>query len=81
MLSCEESKQQWEIWHHRFSHVSYKGLKHLNNDKLVDGFAMNENTSMSACESCTQAKQSVKVFPKKTEHMKRQKGKLTHTDL
>jgi len=81
MLSCEESKQSWETWHHRFGHVSYKGLKCLNNDKLVDGFTVNENTLMPACESCTQAKQTVKEFPKKTEHTKRQKGKLTHIDL
>jgi len=80
-FSCAEPKQNWETWHRRFGHVSYKGLRKLYNDKLVDGYTVDKDTPTLACESCTEAKQSVKPFPKDTEHAQRQKGELTHIDL
>ena len=81
MFSCAEPNQTWETWHWHFGHVSYKGLQKLYKDKLVDGYMVDEDTSMLACESCTEAKQSVKPFPKETEHVQKKKGELTHIDL
>ena len=40
--------------------VSYKGLKKLHEEQLLDGFTVNPNTLTPDCTSCTKAKQSVK---------------------
>ena len=61
---CQELKQTWETWHWHFGHVSYKGLKKIQEDKLVDGFTVNMNTLMPDCTSCIEAKQSVKPYAK-----------------
>jgi hypothetical protein len=66
-FSCKEAKQTWETWHRRFGHVSYKGLKKLYEERLLDSFTVETNTPTPDCISCTEAKQSVKPFPARTE--------------
>jgi hypothetical protein len=56
-------------------------LKKLYDDKLLDGFTVDTDMAMPDCESCTEVKQSVKPFPKKTDTVCKIKGKLTHMDL
>ena len=62
-LLCKEVKQTWEIWHQHFGHVSYRGLKKLQKDKLLNGFIVDINTPMPDCTSCIEAKQSVMSLP------------------
>ena len=80
-FSCQELKQTWETWHQRFGHVSYKGLKKLQEDKLLNGFTVNVNTPMPDCTSCIKVKQLVKPYAKWSEHTCTNKGKITHMDL
>ena len=80
-FSCKEAKQTWETWHRRFGHVSYKGLKKLFQERLLDGFTVDQNTPTPDCTSCTEAKQSVKSFGTRTESTRKNKGELTHIDL
>jgi hypothetical protein len=80
-FSTKETKQTWETWQRRFGHVSYKGLRKLLYEKLVDGFTVNKHTPMPDCTSCAEGKQSVQPFGKKTENARRNKGELTHMDL
>ena len=81
-FTSENNNQNWESWHRRFGHVSYKGLKRLYDDKLVDGFAVDKDSPTPACISCIEAKQSTKPFNKtKSEKMPTIKGELTHIDL
>src|SRR6267154_510748 len=80
-FSSKEIKQTWETWHRRFGHVSYKGLKTLNNENLLDGFTVDPQTPTPDCPSCTEAKQSVKPFGPKTDNTRKNKGELTHMDL
>src|SRR6267154_2602667 len=75
-----ETKQPWETWHRRFGHVSYKGLKTLHNERLLNGFTVDPETPMPDCMSCTEAKHSVKPFRTKADNLCN-KGKLTHMDL
>jgi len=77
----QENKQTWEIWHWRFGHVSYKGLKRLHNNKLLDGFMVDVNTPMPDCTSCIEAKQSVKPYAKQSETVHTNKGEITYMDL
>ena len=81
VFSCNEAKQSWEIWHRRFGHVGYKGLRKLYNERLVDGFSVDTKTPTPDCIPCTEAKHSVKPFTAKTPRITRQKGELTHIDL
>ena len=48
---------------------------------MVDGFTVNTNSDTLDCTACTEAKQTVKPFPKWSEHICGQKGELTHIDL
>ena len=61
---CQENKQTWETWYQHFGHVSYKGLKKLHDDKLLDSFTVDVNIPMPDCTSCIEAKQSVKPYVK-----------------
>jgi len=80
-LSTYEPKQSWEIWHKCYGHVSYTGLKKLVNQKLVDGLTVNTTAPPPDCIRCTEAKQSIKPFPKESERTRRKKGELTHINL
>jgi transposase InsO family protein len=79
-LSCTEPKQTWDTWHRRFGHVSYKGLRKIESDNLVDGFTVDTKSGTPDCIACMEAKQSVKPYAAKTAQQ-RHKGKLTHMDL
>jgi len=80
-FSSQENKQTWEIWHQHFGHVSYKGLKKLHNNKLLDGFTVDVNTPMPDCTSCIEAKQSVKPYAKRSKNACTNKGEIMHMDL
>jgi hypothetical protein len=55
----------WDEWHRKYGHVGITGLKQIFTKKLVDGFEVDENSSMGDCDTCIQAKQSRALFPKK----------------
>ena len=81
IFSCQELKQTWETWHWHFGHVSYKGLKKFQDDKLLDGFMVDINTLMPDCTSFIKAKQSVKPYAKQSENVYTNKGEITYMDL
>ena len=59
----------WDQWHRRFGHISISGLERLKREGLVDGLAVDESSITSpTCESCIQAKQAHRPFPKEAEH-------------
>jgi hypothetical protein len=75
-----EPAMKWETWHRRFGHIGYTGLQKLLDEKLVDGFNVDERMPKPDCMACTQAKQHVEPFPKVSKH-KTNAGELTHIDL
>jgi GAG-pre-integrase domain len=78
-VGCEPALS-WETWHRQFGHVGYSGLQKLLDKKLVDGFNVNECTIKLDCVACTEAKQHIELFPKRS-HRNTQPRELTHIDL
>lgn len=81
VFSSEETAQSWEIWHRRFGHMGYSGLKVMLEKNLVDGFTVDEHTPQPDCVACTEAKQHIQSFPKEGSNRPTRPGELTHTDL
>jgi transposase InsO family protein len=68
------------MWHQRFGHVGYSGLKKLLKGNLVDGFNLDVQTAKPDCVACTEAKQHVEPFPKSVKR-RTEPGELTHIDV
>ena len=80
-FTTNEPKQPWEIWHHRFGHISYGGLKKLYQEQLIDGLTVDPKSPTPDCISCTEAKHATQPFKSKTDSRREHKGELTHMDL
>ena len=78
-LSAEPA-QSWETWHKQFSHTSYGRLQHMLDKNLVEGFSVDTRTQKPDCVTCTESKQTVEPFGKKSERQT-EPGELTHIDL
>jgi hypothetical protein len=68
------------LWHCRFGHLSYKGLRTLQFKKMVYGLPQFYATS-TVCTSCMVGKQHRNPFPKKSNWRASQKLQLIHADL
>jgi hypothetical protein len=79
-LMGQQRLKPWNIWHRRFSHISYSSLHKLFDRKLVTGFNVDHDTPFTDCAACTEAKQSVIPFNKGMEHDS-EPGELTHVDV
>lgn len=71
----------WDEWHRKYRHIGTTGLKCLLADKLVDGFNVDETSTIGDCDACIQAKQSRAPFPKRAKSRSKEPGELTHTDV
>ena len=72
--------QNWETWHKCYGHISYTGLQKLIDHQMVDGLTVDTNSVKPDCETCIQAKQSVKPFDG-ISNRNTKPGELTHIDL
>ena len=70
----------WETWHWNFGDVGYTGLQKLFNEKLVDGFNVDQQSPKPDCVTCTEVKQHIELFPKFSKRYT-QPGELTRIDL
>ena len=80
IFSLNGPVQNWETWHKRFGHTSYSRLQYMLDNNLVQGFTVDTKTPKPECVACTESKQTIKPFSKKSEH-KTEPGELTHIDL
>jgi gag-polypeptide of LTR copia-type/Integrase core domain/GAG-pre-integrase domain len=80
IFSLNGTTQNWETWHRRFGHTSYSRLQYMLDNDLVHGFTVDTKSPKPDCVACTESKQTIKPFSKKSEH-KSQPGELTHIDL
>ena len=80
-FSNSEPLQSWEIWHRRFGHISYAGLKQLHKNNMVDGFNINTKSETPDCVACVEGKHTKTPFPNRSGNVQRRKGELTHMDL
>ena len=80
--TCFQSSIQdssW-LWHYRFGHLNFSGLKTLQLKKMVKGLPQIEAPSY-VCEECVIAKQHRKSFPKESTWRANQVLQLVHSDI
>ncbi|CAL2276267.1 unnamed protein product [Prunus armeniaca] len=69
-----------QLWHRRYGHLSYKGLRTLQFKKMVHGLPQLA-VSTTVCKDCMIGKQQRDPFPKKSIWRASQKLQLIHADL
>lgn len=75
-------KRSWDMWHKLYGHVSISAIETLKRQGMVDGLIIDETTSPSrSCESCIQAKQAHRPFPREAEHRSSTPGERIISDV
>lgn len=69
-----------QLWHCRYGHLSFKGLKTLQQKKMVDGLPHVKSPSR-LCKDCLVGKQQRDSFPKKSTWRASQILQLVHADI
>ncbi|KAG7536804.1 Ribonuclease H-like superfamily [Arabidopsis suecica] len=69
-----------ELWHHRYGHLSYKGLLTLHNKEMVVGLPEIQQVK-ATCEAYVKGKQHRVPFPKQSAWRATEKLQLIHSDL
>lgn len=68
------------LWHQRYGHLSYKGLRTLSYRKMVVGLPVIA-TSKVTCEACMKGKQHRAPFPKRSTWRATKRLQLIHSDI
>lgn len=68
------------LWHRRYGHLNYNGLRTLNYEKMVKGLPEIQ-FSAKMCEDCLVGKQKRESFSKKRKWRASHKLQLVHTDI
>ena len=75
-------KDSWETWHRRYGHLSLTGLQQLHSKEMVEGLNIDETSlPFHQCETCIQAKQHRRPYPKEANSRADKPGELTHSDV
>lgn len=69
-----------ELWHHRYGHLSYKGILTLRNKEMVTGLPDIGQVQIT-CETCVKGKHHRTSFPKGSKWRATGKLELIHSDL
>jgi hypothetical protein len=72
----EESK----LWHHRYAHLSFKGLNVLSKKQMVKGLPVLKEME-DKCTDCLSGKQHRESIPKQANWRANQKLELIHSDV
>ncbi|XP_074328419.1 uncharacterized protein LOC141666328 [Apium graveolens] len=68
------------LWHLRYGHLGFSGLKLLSKTKMVDGFPeINEPENL--CEACVKGKQHRQSFPVGKSWRAKRPLEIVHTDI
>ena len=78
-LKNEIVDDSW-LWHKRFCHLNFHGLKLLKQNDMVQGLP-EIHTEVDPCESCIMGKQHRKSFPKGVSWRASVFLELIHTDI
>nr|DAD43144.1 TPA_asm: hypothetical protein HUJ06_001374 [Nelumbo nucifera] len=68
------------LWHYRYEHLSHKGLRTLQNKKMVNGLPQFE-ASKTVCTDCMVGKQHRDPIPKKSTWRASLKLQLIHANI
>lgn len=78
-LSTRGQDPTW-LWHLRYGHLSFKGLKTLYEKNMVEGLP-NINNPIEMCEDCIVGKQHRDSFPRGKAWRAEQRLQLLHSDI
>ena len=76
--TSEEEKTQ--LWHNRFAHLNFKGLRTLHSNKMVEGLPLLA-APLKVCNDCLAGKQHRNNIPKKSYWRATCKLQLVHSDI
>ena len=68
------------LWHQRYGHLSFKGLRLLQSKKMVHGLP-DLKASKAVCAECLTGKQHRNAIPKKSEWRAKKVLELVHADI
>lgn len=74
------SEDQTDVWHRKFGHLNFKGLRTLFYKKMVQGMP-SLNASSKICSVCMVGKQHRENIPKRSLWRATQKLQLVHADI
>ena len=74
------TENETHLWHCRFGHLSFKGLRTLQYKKMVSGLP-SLKTPAKLCTSCLVGKQHKESIPKRSLWRASQKLELVHADI
>ena len=74
------SEDETHLWHCRYGHLNFKGLKTLQSKKMVTGLP-EIRTPSKLCKDCVMGKQQRKSMPKKSLWRATHKLQLVHSDI
>jgi len=75
-----ELQEESQLWHNRFGHLSYSGLKTLSSKQMVNGLPA-VTVPREICTYCLTGKQHRKPMPKKSLWRVSNKLQLVHADI
>lgn len=78
-LKAEVEDQSW-LWHKRYCHLNFQGLKLLKERNMVDGLPELQNEK-NPCEGCIMGKHHKMPYPKGRSWRARKRLELIHTDI
>lgn len=74
------SVNQSQLWHERYGHLNYRGLKLLHDKRMVVGLPQFQDTS-KVCVDCFEGKQQRKAIPKQSTWRAKEVLELIHSDI
>ncbi|KAM1053550.1 hypothetical protein ACFX2I_000976 [Malus domestica] len=75
-----QTTDQAQLWHHRYGHLSWHGLKVLQQKKMVKGLPQFA-ASQKVCEDCLVGRQQRDPFPKESMWRASEALQLVHADI
>ena len=78
--SSQKQQNLSQLWHHRYGHLSYKGLRTLQSKKMVRGLPT-FTVSDELCTDCIMGKHHRDAIPKKSSWRASQVLGLIHVDI
>ena len=75
-----DSQDKFMLWHQRYGHLVYSGLKTLKNKEMVNGLPDFAETEV-VCTDCLKGKQHREIMPKKAIWRASEKLELIYSDI